>query len=138
MRIIGVLVVALALGGCAQLKQIEQAEKLATTTIANPVTPERLYEAESGATVVAAGLVAYRRTCLAKPRIIPKSCRTVIEAIQPYTKQVEVNLPTLRQFVKDNDQVNAVAVYNLVMGAVGNAKSIMQQNNVPIPTPAGG
>lgn len=127
------VVLAVGLGGCAELKKIEGAAQLATTTIDNPVTPERMYEAESGATVVVSGLVGYRRTCLAKPRIIPKSCRGVIEAIQPYTKQAEVQLPVLRKFVKENDQINAVQVYNLIMDSVNSAKSLMTQNNVPIP-----
>ncbi len=127
-----VIAVALALGGCTkqQLERFATAEAVVSTTIENPVTPERLYEAENGAIVVFAGLNTYKRLCLSK--VIPKSCRGVITSIQVYTKQIEVQLPVLRKFVKENDQVNAVQVYNLVMDAIAKAKSTAELNKVPM------
>ena len=76
------------------------------------------------------GLNTYKRLCLSK--VINKSCRGVITAIQVYTKQIEIQLPVLRKFVKENDQVNAVQVYNLVMDAINQAKATAAANKVPM------
>lgn len=129
-QIIAIALVGLCLGGCttAQIERFKTAEAIATAEIANPVTPERLYDAENGAIVVFAGLNTYKRLCLSK--VINKSCRGVISSIQVYTKQIEVQLPVLRKFVRENDQINAVQVYNLVMGAIDNAKKLAEKNNV--------
>lgn len=130
--IVVLLVAGLALGGCtkAQLERFAAAEQVTTVAVSNPVTPERLYEAENGAIVVFAGLTTYKNLCVKK--VIARSCRGVVEAIQVYTRQVETQLPVLRKFVKENDQVNAVAVYNLVVDAIAQARATAQKNNVPM------
>jgi len=52
------LAVSLALGlsGCAALQNIGTAISLGTASVANPVTPTRLYQLENTVTVVFAGL----------------------------------------------------------------------------------
>lgn len=127
-KIVSAFFIIALLGGCAQLQKAENAVSIATTAIENPVTPERLYDLENGAIIVFSGLNAYKQLCI--NHTVPKSCRGVIQSIQVYTKQVAVALPQLRAFVKSNDQVNAVSVYNLITEAIANAKTVASQNNV--------
>lgn len=118
MRIV-ILALALALGGCAQF---QAATSFVTTGVANPITRTQLYEIENGATVAMAGLNAYKQTCISGA--IPDSCKTTIRTIQVYTRQIATLLPTLRNFVKQNDQVNAPIVYNTITNLIAQVKSL--------------
>lgn len=122
------LALALALGGCAKLQQIESAIQLGQAGVANPVTPERLAAAENGAIVVFAGLNAYKRSCV--DLLLPQSCRGVIASIQTYTRQIPGPLAKLRVWVRANDQINAVTAYNTIVGLIADARSIAAANNV--------
>lgn len=126
-----VLVLVLVLGGCApQLAALKTAVELGSAGVSNPVTPERLATVEQGAIVVFAGLNAYRRSCM--ELLLPQSCRKTIASIQVYTRQIPVPLRKLRTFVRQNDQINAVVVYNTLVGLLTDAKAIAAANNVPI------
>lgn len=119
-----------ALANCAQFQRVADVAGLATASIQNPVTPTMLYDVENGMIVIFAGLNAYRRACVGGT--IPASCKTVIRTIQVYTKQIPPLLVTLRAFVRKNDQVNAVVVYNTVRTLLDGLRTTAAQNNVGI------
>lgn len=114
-----VLILAIGLGGCAQL---QQATSFATTGVANPITRTQLYEVENGATVVFAGLNAWKQSCI--QGAIPVSCKDNIRTVQVYTRQIKALLPTLRNFVRQNDQVNAPIVYNTILDLITKVKAL--------------
>lgn len=131
MKLIRTLLLALALSSvtaCAQLQQALNVANLATASIANPVTPTMLYDMENGAIIAFAALNAYRRTCV--EGTIPPSCKDVIRKIQVYTRQIPPYLKQLRVFVRTNDQVNAILIYNTVSGLITNARAEAAKNNV--------
>lgn len=120
-RLFIALTVVLALGGCAQLQTLQNVAKFATATITNPVTKEMEAQIELGFDAGVQILLAYRRACIAGTA--DKNCRRNIEVIQPYTKQAKPMLAQLRYFVDNNDQVNAVVVYNQLVTLYGNLKT---------------
>lgn len=102
--------VALALGGCAkEIEAVRTAIAVATSTYQNPVTRDDLYKVETVINVAVTGLVTYRRACLADAA--DANCRSNIEKMQAYTRQMPPLLTQLRAFVKTNDQVNAQVAY---------------------------
>jgi hypothetical protein len=119
-KILAVMLVAVSLGGCAQLQAVSGGLSLITKSVTNPVTENELYQIEASLTILMKGLVAYRRACLAGNA--DKNCRANILAIQPYTKEVPVYLTQLRRFVRENDQINAANTYNTLVALYGNAK----------------
>ncbi len=119
---------ATPLAGCAGLQRFADVANIATASINNPVTPTMLYDVENGMIVIVAGLNAYRASCV--KGVIPPSCKTVIRSIQVYTKQIPPLLVTLRAFARNNDQVNAVIVYNTITNLLSGLKATAVQNNV--------
>lgn len=119
-RIVLALVLGLSLGGCAQLQKFQDALTLTTATVTNPVTKDRLNDLEAGIRIVFAGLKAYKSACINGTADV--HCRTNIQQIQVYTRQVPVPLAQLRAFVKNNDQINATIVYNNLVTLITNAK----------------
>lgn len=122
-----ILILSLLLSACSQL---QTAESLLTTGVKNPVTPQRLYEAENAAIVLFAGLNAYKQTCVSG--VIPPSCKDTIAAIQVYTRQLKPRLRTLRAFVRQNDQVNAITAYSVIQQLMAGAKSTASANGANI------
>lgn len=127
------LALPVGLGGCAALdpngKSIFRGGSSFTASIDNPVTPKRLYQVEQGLIAVTEGLLVYKRSCIRQ--VIDQSCRGVIAQIQVYTRQVRQLLPRLRAFVRANDQVNAIKVYNEVQGIVADINSKRAAAGVP-------
>lgn len=111
MRMLAVVIVALTLGGCAGQSVLTGGTSI-TATIQNPVTPTMLYQAESGLIVAVAGLQTHKDLCIAK--VIDRSCRAVVVKLQSYTIRLKPMLISLHAFVRNNDQINAIAVYNTV------------------------
>lgn len=119
-RLAVLLVLALSLGGCANLSNALIGFDV-TASIANPVTPDRLVKVEQAARIGVAGLLTYRRLCILKK--IDASCRDTITDIQFYTRQLCATyaqgqcqtgvLADVRTFVRNNDQVNAIKAFNL-------------------------
>ena len=129
-RIVAVALVALSLGGCAQLQAVGGGLSLVTKTIANPVTEQELYAVEASARILVEALLTYRRACLAGSA--DKNCRSNIAAVQPYTRQIQPLLLQLRGFVRNNDQINAVVVYNQLTQLYTNVKSSAAQLGIPL------
>lgn len=120
-KIILALTLTFALAGCATFKNIETALQLGTASIANPVTPTRLNQMESAVTLVFAGLNAWKKSC--QQKLIPQECRQQIASVQVYTRQVPPYLTQLRQFVKNDDQVNATVVFNQLTDIIATVKT---------------
>jgi len=104
------LVVALGLSGCAQLSQVMQTGSLITQSYSNPVTRQHLYEAENAMIVAISGLQVYKKTCA--QGVITGNCRATVGKIQVYTRKLPPLLTQVRAFVRNNDQVNAIVVFN--------------------------
>lgn len=120
-RILASMAVVLALSGCAQLQTLQNIAKFATATITNPVTKEMEAQIELGFDAALQILLSYRRACIAGTADV--NCRRNIEIIQPYTRQAKPLIAQLRNFVDNNDQVNAVVAYNQLVALYGNLKT---------------
>lgn len=134
MKLIRTFLLATALSAplthCAQLQTALEVANFTTASVANPVTPAMLNNLENAAIVVFAGLNAYRQSCV--QGAIPASCKTIIRQMQVYTRQIPPALTQLRAFVRNNDQVNAVIVYNSVANLIASLKTTAVQNNVRV------
>lgn len=108
-KYLAVVMVTLTLGGCAQLQTAQNLMNIATASIDNPVTAEKMYQIEASLRIAVEALLTYRRACLAGSADL--RCRENIEAIQPYTRQVPPLLAELRLFYRNDDKVNALVVY---------------------------
>jgi hypothetical protein len=113
-----VFALAITLGGCANLAPLFN---FATTGISNPVTPDMVYRTEQTMIIAVSGLNAYKRACIAKT--IAQSCRDVVVKLQSYTRPAAVAIKDLRAAVRANDQVTAVAAYNVVIKLIDDFKS---------------
>lgn len=129
-KYLAIALVALSLGGCAQLSAVSGGISLITKTVQNPVTEQELYAVEASARILVEALLTYRRACLTGAA--DKNCRANIEAVQPYTRQIKPLLAQLRGFVRDNDQINAVVVYNQLTQLYTNVKSSAAQLGIPL------
>lgn len=130
-KLFAALLLTASLSACAGIpdfqRSILQGGLSVTQPIQNPVTPAMLYDIENGARAAGAGLIAYRRLCIQKK--VDRSCRGVIEGIQPYTRALcsasasgrctAGLIADLRRFVRQNDQVNAVEAFNAARRLLG-------------------
>lgn len=111
----------LSLSGCITIQGIETAFRLGTASITNPVTKDRLFEIETTISLVFSGLNAWKKTCA--QGLINATCKDQIAAVQVYTRQIPPFLSQLRVFVKTNDQVNAMVVYNNIVTLITTVRS---------------
>jgi|GEM_PF-4726454 len=129
-KIILAMTLSLALAGCAQLQAITGGISLATASVANPVTPTKEGEIELALNSAVQVLITYKRACLAGSA--DKNCRDNIRQIQAYTRQIKPMVAQLRGFVDNNDQVNAVVVYNQLTTLYTNMKAAAASLGVSI------
>lgn len=129
-----VLALSLSLGGCAALQNavttVETAVGIGTASVANPVTKERLNQIENAAIIVFTALNGWKQACVSGA--IPASCKAQIAAVQVYTRKIPPYLAQLRVFVKTNDQVNAVVVFNNVTQIISTVRTQAAANGVTI------
>lgn len=129
-KILLILTLALSLGACSTLQNIETAVQLGTASIANPVTKTRLNQMESAITIVFAGLKAWKTSC--QQGLINADCKQQIRTAQIYTMQIPPYLKQLRTFVRNDDQVNATVVFNQLTTLIGTVKSQAAANGVNV------
>lgn len=129
-KFLAVALVAVSLGGCAQLQALQSAIQIGTATVANPVTPDRLFQMENAAQLIFVGLNTWKTSC--KQGVLPVSCKTQIAQVQVYTRQIPPYLTQLRVFVKNNDQINAQVVFNQIGGLISTVKAQAAQASVPL------
>lgn len=131
-----VALLALSLAGCASIpglpsiQSIQTAVQLGTASVANPVTPERLDQAENALVLVFTGLNAWKSAC--ENGTLPASCRDQIASVQVYTRKLKPLLAELRVFVRKNDQVNAFVAFNTFSSLIATVKTQAAQNGVEI------
>lgn len=130
MRKVIVLVLALALGGCVTVSDAINTVSLVTKSHSNPVTKNDLFAAESAVTIVFVGLNTYKRSCV--QGLVDTHCKGNIATIQVYTRQLSPLLSQLRGFVKNNDQINAIVVYNQITQLITNVKSLASATGIKI------
>jgi hypothetical protein len=118
---IAALGLALSLGACGTLEQFFSAAQLVTKSYTNPVTKSDLYKVESGVAIVFTALNAYKDSCA--KGLADTNCKSNIATVQGYTRQLPPLLIQLRQFVKANDQINAITIYNQIMTLETNLKT---------------
>ncbi len=142
--IVTILGLSLSLGGCSTLgtdigsslgaslggviTNILQGSGVGAVSIANPVTKDRLNQLENGAIVVFSLLDGWKKSCV--QALLPPSCKQQIAAVQVYTRQIPPYLTQLRTFVKTNDQVNAIVVYNNVMNIISTVRAQAAANGI--------
>lgn len=119
---------ALSLAACDVTTSILAGGVNPVASVQNPVTTKDLYQAENTLTVAATALVAYRRACLRGD--IDQKCRVVIVSVQQYTRPAQTAIVRLRTFLRSNDQVNAVKVYNELRGLIASIQSTMSANSI--------
>lgn len=134
-KIILVITLSLSLSGCFTLQQVETAVHFGTVSVANPVTPTRLNQMENGLKVLFAGLNAWKRSCV--QGLIPDVCKQQIRTVQVYTLQLKPYLAELRSFVKNNDQVNAVVVFNELTGIISTVRAKAAESGQSLPLAPG-
>lgn len=115
------LCVPLVLGGCAELDNLKTGVDLATASITNPVTKTKEAQVELAIDAAITALNGYRQACI--NHTADKNCRSNIVAIQRYTRQMPPLLVQLRGFVDNDQQLNAIAVYNQLVNLYTNFKS---------------
>jgi len=120
-KILLAVVVALGLGGCAQMSAIGTGISLATKSVTNPVTKAEEAKVELAIDAAIVVLRGYKKACV--EGTADKNCRANIQAIQRYTTQMPPLVSQLRSFVDHNDQINAIVVYNQLTALYSNFKS---------------
>lgn len=129
-KFLAVCLVTLSLGGCAQLQAIQEAVRIGTASVANPVTKDRLHQIESAITLVFVGLNTWKVSCARG--LINQNCKDQIAAVQVYTRKLPPYLTQLRTFVRNDDQVNATVVFNNISKLISIVKTQAAQNNIQI------
>jgi len=124
------LSISLAFGGCQFFGNLETALQVGTTSISNPVTKDRLDQLEQMAVLVFTGLKAWKQSCI--NGVIPQTCKQQIAAVQVYTRQIPPYLAQLRVFVKTNDQVNAIVLFNNITSLIGTVRTQAAAGGVSI------
>ena len=120
-KLASIVLIALWLGGCAQMQAIGTGISLATKTIANPVTRDDEAKVELALDTAIQILKTYKAACIQGNA--DKNCKANIAQIQAYTRQVPPLVAQLRTFVDNNDQINASVVYNQLTALYVNVKS---------------
>lgn len=133
-KIIALALVAFTLGGCAgtmeKLQAVGAGLSLVTKSIANPVTKNEEAQIELALNAVIDGLRAYKSACAQGNA--DKNCKLNVAQIQVYTRQVEILVPRLRNFVDNNDQINASVVYNQLTAIYSDVKKVAANLGVNI------
>lgn len=109
-KIIIAIALSLSLAGCATMQAISSGVEFATASVANPVTPTKEAQIELALDSAVQVLLTYRRACLAGSADV--NCKDNIQKIQVYTRQIKPMVKELRSFVDNNDQINAIDVFN--------------------------
>lgn len=116
---------AISLGGCASLNNIGTAVSLATKSVANPVTRTEEVQMEAAIDAAIIVLQGYKKACI--QGTADKPCKANIKAIQRYTLQMQPLIRQLRAFVDNDDQINAIVVYNQLTALYANFKNSAAQ-----------
>lgn len=133
-KLLVICMITLSLGGCAQLQQLtdkfQNIADFATATVDNPITPAKLKKIEASTLLVFKAMNLWKESCA--QRLINEDCNKQVAAVQIYTRQIPHYLTQVRQFVRDNDQVNAVVVYNSLANLIKLVKASAAANGIKV------
>lgn len=115
MRILTTIALAVSLAGCG--------------TIANPLTQTRLAQIESSYGIALSAAVAYRDAC-AKKVIVRAKCAPVVAEMQQADRTAQGALVAARNFVKNNDTINAMTALTAAGTAVNDFLAVQQKYGV--------
>ena len=123
-RIIGILILGLALTGCAAFGSIK-----------NPITADRLAAIESSYGIALSAAVAYRNTRLCKKNeqaTLSNVCayRSVILKLQAADRVAQRSLIDARKFIRENPTLDAFSVINVAQQAVTTFQTIQAEYGV--------
>lgn len=124
-KLLAAALLAFSLAGCASLGNIGTAVSLATKSVTNPVTRTEEVQLEAAIDAAIVVLKGYKQACIEGKA--DKPCRANIAAIQRYTRQMPPLIAQLRTFVDNNDQINAIVVYNQLTTLYANFKNSAAQ-----------
>jgi len=127
LRLTLVLLASLTFASCAG-KSVFQGGPSLTASINNPVTKDMIYDVENTLVVGVSGLLQYKNACAKK--LIDQKCRPIVQKLQGYTRRAKPLLVSLRKFVRENDQINAIQVYNELRNILGQFQQTVAVNGV--------
>lgn len=116
-RLLLVAFCAMSIGACTPL-----------FSIPNPVSRTDLGYVEATYGTALALMVGYRNSCASK--VIPPSCRPVVEKLQSANAVAKVAIDNAHAFVKNNPTVNASSLIAAAQAAVDAFRNIEAQNGV--------
>lgn len=132
-RFLLAIILILPLTGCAGLaeKAFNLPTGLLTQSIQNPITKKQLYEIENGLVIAVVSLNVYKGKCIRKE--IDRSCRATIARLQTYTRKARPLLNSLREFVKDNDQINAKVIFTTLYNLFTDFRALASTKGINVP-----
>lgn len=137
-KILIIAVASLSIAGCAPLQGVVDTVAVATRTIPNPVAGlNEQFEVEAAAASVRrVGLEAIRlRQCRAsEPSSITTGClkRSAKLQIQAADRKLTAALAAYRNFVRDNQTLNAISAAGAVRAAISDYKVSLEANGVKL------
>lgn len=117
-RFLVAVVLSVSLSACAVLN-----------TMKNPISRTQLVEIESAYGLVLSAVVAYRNSCARKA--IPPSCRPIVVRLQQADRVAQASITALRNFVRNNPELNAPALVQAAWQAVEDFKTIAAASGLP-------
>lgn len=113
LAILAVIVLSSGVAGCETLSTLN---RIANTTIDQPVTRKMYRNVSNGLILATLALDSYKNNCDEKP--VGDPCDAVVERMQGYARQAKPVLKNLRVFVRKNDQVNARIAYRQITSLI--------------------
>lgn len=134
---VAALSVTVSLGGCAAMAEgaLGLPGGFLTKTVQNPVKRSDLYRIENGLIVLISAASKYKALCEA--RRIADNCVAVVEKMQDYSRKSQPLKRSLRQFVRQNDQVNAWVIFSALRDLIADFRATAEGAGIQIPQQGG-
>lgn len=131
--VLPLMLLALALGGCAGVEKVGQIAAAITTNVTNPVSTTDVYRAKNVYAATLQLAADWRRYCWARPyaelmadpvaKPVCERRRAVLRKIQEVRPKVAVALRRAETFVRENPTLNAGTVLVAVWSALDEFKA---------------
>lgn len=116
-RFILLLALALPLGACAMLPQYN-----------NPLKPNTFAAVQNSYGAALAVFVNYREACA--QRLIPQTCRTAVQTLQPYIRKAEGARQAALNFIARYPKLDATKVIFAMQDAVNDFKVVQMEAGI--------
>lgn len=120
-RILAITVLALSLAGCANLPN-------PFASITNPFSTPTLATVEAAYGTALSIAVGYHDAC--SQRLIPPSCRPIVQTLQTYGLKAQAAIVSARNFVKNYPTINAASAISAAQAAVSDFQNAEASNGV--------